>query len=122
MQIRGRLISWSGLLVPLVLFLFAFTHWLPASLVCIALIGAGMMIATNATNALLQNRVPDEMRGRVMSFFSLIFIGSMPIGSLMAGSFAAAFSEAGWVILCAAALLAFSLYIWLRHPSLRSLP
>ncbi len=52
------------------------------------LFGVGFAIVTSVamTNTLLQQLVTDEMRGRVMSMFILSFIGTMPIGNLLAGA------------------------------------
>jgi MFS family permease len=45
------------------------------------------MISLVATcNTLLQEIVPDELRGRVMSFYTMMFMGTMPIGSFLAGT------------------------------------
>ncbi|MDH4222145.1 MAG: MFS transporter [candidate division Zixibacteria bacterium] len=54
----------------------------------IFLIGAGWgMISLVATcNTLLQEIIPDELRGRVMSFYVMMFMGTMPLGSLIAGT------------------------------------
>ena len=51
------------------------------------LFGVGFSIVTSVavTNTLLQKLVTDEMRGRVMSMFILSFIGTMPIGNIVAG-------------------------------------
>jgi len=56
-----------------------------------ALVPAGfsMMIQMGATNTLLQVMVPDRLRGRVMSLYSMMFIGMGPIGALVAGIVAA---------------------------------
>jgi predicted MFS family arabinose efflux permease len=53
------------------------------------LFGVGFTIVTAVAliNTLLQQLVTDEMRGRVMSMFILSFIGTMPLGNLLAGSF-----------------------------------
>ncbi len=71
-------------------FLIAFAQAsnIVVSLIC--LFGVGFMVVTAValTNTLLQKLVTDEMRGRVMSMFILSFIGTMPIGSLLAGAFA----------------------------------
>ena len=52
------------------------------------LFGVGFAIVTSVamTNTLLQQLVTDKMRGRVMSMFILSFIGTMPIGNLLAGA------------------------------------
>ena len=41
-----------------------------------------------ATNTLIQNRVPDELRSRVMAVYATMFMGVQPIGSLIAGGVA----------------------------------
>jgi hypothetical protein len=41
-----------------------------------------------ATNTVVQNRVPDELRGRVMAVYATMFMGVQPIGSLIAGGVA----------------------------------
>jgi len=56
----------------------------------VMLLGAGWGIITQSAtiNTLLQLETPDELRGRVMSFFTLMFLGMTPVGSLQAGVFA----------------------------------
>src|SRR5207253_3638997 len=49
----------------------------------------GMMVQMGATNTLLQVMVPDRLRGRVMSLYSMMFIGMGPIGALLGGAVAA---------------------------------
>jgi MFS family permease len=57
----------------------------------LALVGAsgGMMVLTTASNTVLQMLVDDEHRGRVMSFYTMAFLGTAPLGSLVAGAVAA---------------------------------
>ena len=47
--------------------------------------GIGLMVQMASSNTLLQNLVDDKMRGRVMSFFTMAFFGTAPLGSLLAG-------------------------------------
>jgi MFS family permease len=47
-----------------------------------------MMMQFTATNTLIQAMVPDQLRGRVMSLYSMMFLGMSPIGSLLAGALA----------------------------------
>ena len=47
--------------------------------------GAGMMVQMAASNTLVQTEVPDDKRGRVMSFYTMAFFGMMPLGSLAGG-------------------------------------
>jgi MFS family permease len=44
-----------------------------------------MMIQMASTNTLIQSMVPDNLRGRVMSVYSMVFMGMAPIGALLAG-------------------------------------
>jgi MFS family permease len=48
-------------------------------------VGAGMMTSMAAVNTILQTIVEPRLRGRVMAFYAMAFLGTAPIGSLMAG-------------------------------------
>ena len=47
-----------------------------------------MMMQFTATNTLIQAMVPDQLRGRVMSLYAMMFLGMSPLGSLLAGALA----------------------------------
>ena len=47
--------------------------------------GFCMMAMGIATNTLIQGSIADEMRGRVMAYYVMAFIGMMPLSALMAG-------------------------------------
>jgi MFS family permease len=70
------------------LLLFATTRIFALALVFLAIGGFGMMIFFSTSNTLVQTSVPDDMRGRVMGVWALIFGGMIPIGSLWAGMLA----------------------------------
>jgi MFS family permease len=59
------------------------TLWL--SLTVMPVIGIGLIVHMASTNTLLQTIVDDEKRGRVMSFYTMAFMGMVPLGSLLAG-------------------------------------
>jgi MFS family permease len=82
---RGRIRTIGYVLAPIFLILFAFMRWLPASLFMLGLAGWGLMAMINTSNALVQSHVPDELRGRVMGVYTLVFMGGTPLGSLLAG-------------------------------------
>jgi MFS family permease len=67
----------------LVLFSFSQSFWL--SLLILVFTGLGMMIEITASNTLLQTISDDDKRGRVMSFYSLAFMGTVPLGNLLSG-------------------------------------
>ena len=58
-------------------------------LLVLFVIGFGMMVQMAASNTLLQTIVPEDRRGRVMSFYTLAFLGMAPLGSLLTGALAA---------------------------------
>ncbi len=64
---------------------FGMSHLMWLSLVAQMFIGAGLMNHMVTTNTMLQLFVSDELRGRVMSIYTLSFIGTAPIGSLGVG-------------------------------------
>ncbi len=94
-------------------FSFSRTYWL--SLPILVLAGFSMMIQMGSSNTLIQSMVPDRLRGRVMSVYSMMFMGMAPFGSLLAGWAAARFGSpttvaAGGVISIAAAGL-FTMFL-----------
>jgi MFS family permease len=64
---------------------FALSTNLHLSYVFLFCLGFAIVTSVAVTNTLLQKLVTDEMRGRVMSMFILSFIGTMPIGNIIAG-------------------------------------
>jgi len=56
-----------------------------------------MMIEMGSSNTLLQSMVPDELRGRVMSVYSMVFMGMAPFGALLSGVAADRFG-APWTV------------------------
>ncbi len=75
----------GSLVLPVCLFVFALIHWLPASLVSIAVAGAALMVCMNLSNVFIQDRVSDQMRGRVMGIYNLGIFGLLPVGSMFSG-------------------------------------
>ena len=72
--------------------------------------GFGMLLFFSTSNTVLQTIVPDEMRGRVMGVWSLVFGAMIPLGSLEAGAVAhwlgTPFAVAFGAVICAASALA----------------
>lgn len=74
----------------LVLFSFSHTWWQAMPLLVIT--GFGMMVHMAGSNSVLQTICDDDKRGRVMSFYTMAFMGTVPIGQLLAGKMAASIS------------------------------
>lgn len=80
-----RLVALTPMAVGVALALFAWSRTLPVSFLLLACLGGAALIAVNATNALLQQSVPDEWRGRVIGVYSMSFAGTAPLGAMLAG-------------------------------------
>ena len=65
-----------------------FSHILWLSLALMLVVGFGMMQGMAASNTIIQTLVPDDKRGRVMSYYTMAFVGMAPFGSLLAGGLA----------------------------------
>jgi MFS family permease len=116
---RGRLWTLGSFVMPVMLFIFAWLRWLPLSLVTLVGVGWGFMMVMNNSQAIVQSLVHDNLRGRVMSVYTLIFFGSMPFGSLLAGSVAEWIGAPLTVTLGAGLLLVTSLVAWMFLPEIR---
>ena len=120
-KFRGRLLTVGTLLFPLSLLIWAGMRWLPLSLLLLVGVGMGSMFVVNLANILVQSYVTDDLRGRVMSIYTLGFFGMMPVGSLLVGGAAEVTSEPITVAAGALVVLAFAAFLWLRVPQLRRL-
>jgi len=80
-----RLMTAAPLAVGLALGLFAWSRSLLLSMLLLAVLGGAALIGANSANAMLQQSVPDEWRGRVIGIYSMSFAGTAPIGGLFAG-------------------------------------
>jgi MFS family permease len=118
-KIRGKLWMVGFMVIPAALFFFAWIRWLPLSLAVLVVIGWGMMMLTNNSNALIQSQVPDNLRGRVMGVYALVFNGMIPVGALLAGGVAQKLGSPVTVILSAGFLLIFVVVAWIFLPEIR---
>lgn len=75
MKKRGRYVLVSGLVFTAALAVFALSRNRYLSLTCLPVIGFTMVSQGATINTIIQGLVPDELRGRVMSFFTLVFMG-----------------------------------------------
>jgi MFS family permease len=68
------------------LYFFAFSTNFAWSCFLLTLLGLGIVIQVASLNTYIQSVVPNELRGRIMSFYTLCFMGFMPIGAFQAGA------------------------------------
>lgn len=77
----------AGIFSVAVAFLGSYANiWLAFGLLAVA--GWGSMVNMAATNTLLQNLVDEHVRGRVMAFYTMSFLGAMPVGAFLGGALA----------------------------------
>ena len=82
------MIQLSAGLFGLGLILFGVSHVLWLSMAMLLVVGFGMMQSASAANTVIQTLVPEGMRSRVMSYYTMAFVGMAPFGSLLAGGLA----------------------------------
>jgi len=111
----------GSLLFPVALIGFALSRNLTLSMAFLCLVGFAFISQNATSNTIVQSIVPDELRGRVMSVYSLLFFGTAPFGSLLAGGIAQAFSPTLAVVAGAVIALAFALFVFIAVPSVRRL-
>ncbi len=111
----GRWIAISSIVFALGLILFSFSQNFILSIILMLFTGFGMMIQMASTNTLLQTLVDDDKRGRVMSLYVMAFMGTAPIGSLIAGTlaskFGAPFTVLSGGIICLIGSMIFAKYL-----------
>jgi predicted MFS family arabinose efflux permease len=119
-RVRPRLMILGGLWVfSAMLLLFAVVRWYPLVLACLAVGGWGMLLYMATTNTLIQSSVSDDMRGRVMGIWALVFGGMMPVGALESGLLSQAVGVPSTVALGALVCAGAGLVTWLvvrRNP------
>ena len=120
-KFRGKVWMINSFLLPILMVIFAYMRSLIPSLVAIACGGFATMMVLNMTNAMVQSRIADEMRGRVMGIYTFFFFGAFPLSSLIAGWAAEKIGETITVIISAAILMVFALWVFWRQPSLRAM-
>ena len=120
-RMRGRILTLGAIGYPLLLLAWSFVRWLPLSLLVLLGVGICMILTFNMANILVQTQVPDHLRGRVMSIYTLGFFGFLPLGAMIFGGLAEWWGEPVTVALCASVVLIFSVFLYVRFPWLRKL-
>ncbi len=92
--------------------------WL--SMITVLIAGMGMMQGMAASNTVIQTLVSEDKRGRVMSYYTMAFVGMAPFGSLLAGSMATAVGAPLTVIINGSVVLLGAGWFLTRLPALRS--
>lgn len=120
-QIRGlgRWITYAALGFGGSMIVFSFSRSFLLSVALLVPVGFSMMLEMASSNTLIQTMVPDALRGRVMSFYSMMLMGMAPFGALIAGAVANRIGAPHTVMLGGIVCLAGALIFGLRWPGLR---
>jgi MFS family permease len=119
---RGKMLVVTNLAFPLLLAVFAFTPIYPLSLVLAFGLGMGFMVQFTTINTLLQTRVHDDFRGRVLGLYTITFFGFAPFGNLAIGALGEKFGLSFAMMLFAACSLILSRIILMKIPEIQKLP
>jgi MFS family permease len=121
--VRGltTMIQISAALFGLGLICFGFSRILPLSMLLMVVVGFGMMQGLAASNTVIQTLVQEDMRGRVMSYYTMAFVGMAPFGSLLAGGLAHRFGAPHAVMITGAFCLAGSVWFTTQLKSIRKI-
>lgn len=121
-QRKGLLLSIGNFVFPVMLLIFAQSKVFAISLLALVGFGWGLITQNALVNTLLQTIVPPELRGRILSLYTLMFMGMLPFGSLQVGAVAERFGAPAALTLGALICLGFGVFVWWRWPHVRALP
>ncbi len=121
MRRKGLLLTFGNLFYPIALVALSFSRSLTLSLCILPMIGLGFVLQNATANTLVQSIVSDELRGRVMAVYTLMFFGTAPFGSLWAGTIAQLWGPTVAITISGGITLAFGLAVLFAVPSLRKL-
>lgn len=116
----GRVIAVCCSLSAVSIIGFAFSQVLWLSMLMTFVASFGMMVQMAASNTILQTVVEDEMRARVMSFYALMVLGMIPVGSLLCSGLVVLIGDPYTVALGGAVSLAGAVYFMMILPELRA--
>jgi len=120
-QKRGPLVLGAAVVFYAAILCFSLSHnvWLSALLLAVA--GGGMVNCAATVNSLIQTRVPDHIRGRVLSMHTMAFLGFTPLGSLLVGWLAEIYSPSTALALSSGFALLLTLWIAATRKDVRAL-
>ena len=119
---RGRWLVLTNIAFPLILIAFSLTSMFALSALLAYGLGMGFMIQFTTINTLLQTRVEDEFRGRVMGLYTITFFGFAPFGNLLIGFLGEKLGLGIGMTLFAVCSLVLSRIVLMRTPEIQKLP
>jgi MFS family permease len=117
----GKIMAFATIIFGSSLLLFSFSRNLWISLGLLLFVGFGMITMIATANTFLQTITEDKMRGRVMSYFTMAFIGTSPFGGLLSGAAADKIGAPHTVMISGIIIAICSIVFFIRLPALRKL-
>ena len=118
---RGRLFAMASVAFPLMILALSATGQPPVAGFVVLFAGLFMILQTALANGILQAIVPDDLRGRVMAAYVVVYVGFAPIGSFTGGALARMIGIQWTLAAGGAVMLLFALWTFWKHPELRTL-
>jgi predicted MFS family arabinose efflux permease len=118
---RGWLLTIGNLGLPVLLLVFVNSQVFVVSLVLMAMVGMGQVFQNTLANTLLQIHSPDDLRGRVMSQYSLVTQGMHQLGGLQAGIVADWIGAPLSVAIGASLSLIYGVFVFFKFPRVREM-
>ncbi len=120
-SVRGltKMIPIAAIVFGAGLVAFGLSRWVWLSLILMLFTGFGMLQGLTASNTIIQTLVPEDKRGRVMSYYTAAFVGMAPFGSLLAGAMAHWIGAPRTVMFTGSCCIAGGLWFWTRLPAIR---
>jgi len=115
----GNLLPLSAGIFGLSIIAFSFSHDIWVSLPLLFVSGFGIMVQMASSNTILQTIVEDDKRGRVMSFYTMAFMGMAPLGSLLAGGMATRLGVSNTLIISGACCIIAAVVFVFKKPFLK---
>ncbi len=117
----GKILAFSPAIFGTGLIIFSLSRVLWLSLLMMLVIGLGAILQIASSNTLLQTIVDDDKRGRVMSLYTMAFLGTLPFGNLIAGSLASKLGAPNTLVIGGAFCILGSFLFVRKLPALRLL-
>src|SRR5579863_2312448 len=115
----GRWVAFSCGAFGVSLILFSLSKNFTLSALLLLPVGFFVMLQMSSSNTLIQAMVPDELRGRVMAMYSMMFMGMAPFGALLGGALADRIGAPITVAMGAVACVGGAALFWMQLPKIR---
>lgn len=114
----GKLIALAPTILGVGLIGFSLSKFLPLSLFAMLFVGLGTILQIASSNTFLQTIVEEDKRGRLMSLYTMSFLGMIPLGNLMGGVVASHIGAANTLIIDGIACIIGSVIFYRQLPAL----